>query len=550
MTNQTQHEIGMKALFNKKAAEIIKLIDTKQFDPKSLIGKVKLKKSVSASLKLMPLKWVKDNYKLFYVDSETLQRFLQEWKKAKIDSYLSTVFGGLAHKDLFQLADIKNIVKAYEKRLDDETLSTDEKAAIKDSYDYFKSLEDQGYTFLVLDGQHRLKYLFEYLNNEITFDVLQDYFSEIEILGLDRSYSINMSGKYFNELPTPIQIHLLYNITIPVTFFYSGSIKVLAYTFVASNDGNPMSWHEKRSVLCKNNFVRFLISYSLQHFEREAFWKKVAKVDLLKKGDTLFHSLLFPWYLTQRKNCKVNVPANYDFSLNDSNFLFDEMFNISDNYLQDYKKVFDELLTLIVIGKPKKKLKYAELFDLFYVVHTLVEKGFSDYIYKIKDYRALLTWFIKSENERKNRDRFVVDKNGKFILDPVTQKPIEKKHSFASKLKEQNADNFNFRINEILKDIENDIDTLVEKNIIQAIGSRKSTLTVADVAEDTDFVDATGAQIPEEFVYTEYGPKYEINEIKAVSQGGNRKLGEVNLTTPKHNKEYYNIEQKHMKGGE
>jgi len=188
MTNQTQHEIGMKALFNKKTAEIIKLIDTKQFDPKSLIGKVKLKKSVSASLKLMPLKWVKDNYKLFYVDSETLQRFLQEWKKAKIDSYLSTVFGGLAHKDLFQLADIKNIVKAYEKRLDDETLSTDEKAAIKDSYDYFKSLEDQGYTFLVLDGQHRLKYLFEYLNNEITFDVLKDYFSEID-RGVQEAFS-------------------------------------------------------------------------------------------------------------------------------------------------------------------------------------------------------------------------------------------------------------------------------------------------------------------------------------------------------------------------
>ena len=87
-----------------------------------------------------------------------------------------------------------------------------------------------------------------------------------------------MSGKYFNELPSPIQIHLLYNITIPVTFFYSGSIKVLAYTFVASNDGNPMSWHEKRSVLCKNNFVRFFISYSLQHAEREKFWAKIAKV--------------------------------------------------------------------------------------------------------------------------------------------------------------------------------------------------------------------------------------------------------------------------------
>ena len=179
MTNKVQHEIGIQALLNKKTAEIINMIDTKQFDPKSLFGKVKLKKSVSANLKLMPLKWVKDNYKLFFVDSETLQRFLQEWKKSKIDSYLSTVFGGLAHKDLFQLADIKKIVNAYKDRLEDETLNKDEKIALEDSYNYFKSLEDKKFTFLVLDGQHRLKYLYQYLNNEITFDVLKDYFSEI-----------------------------------------------------------------------------------------------------------------------------------------------------------------------------------------------------------------------------------------------------------------------------------------------------------------------------------------------------------------------------------
>ena len=552
MTNKVQHEIGIQALLNKKTAEIINMIDTKQFDPKSLFGKVKLKKSVSANLKLMPLKWVKDNYKLFFVDSETLQRFLQEWKKSKIDSYLSTVFGGLAHKDLFQLADIKKIVNAYKDRLEDETLNKDEKIALEDSYNYFKSLEDKKFTFLVLDGQHRLKYLYQYLNNEITFDVLKDYFSEIEIIGLERSFSINMSGKYFNELPSPIQIHLLYNITIPVTFFYSGSIKVLAYTFVASNDGNPMSWHEKRSVLCKNNFVRFFISYSLQHAEREKFWAKIAKVNLLKKEDTLFHSLIFPWYLQQRKNCKVSVPSNYNFSLNNSDFLFDEMFNVSDNYLQDYKKVFDEVLKVIVVGKPNKrnkKIKYTELFDLFYIIHTFTERGFSDYTYKITNYVKFLIWFIKGESNRKNRDRFVVDKNGEFVLDPLTYKKIEKKHSFASKLKEQNSDNFNFRINEILKDIENDINNLVETNVIQAIGSRKSSLSIVEVAEDTNFIDVTGAQIPEEFVYTDHGPNYEIHEEIPVSQGGKRELNNVNLSLPKHNKETYNIQQKYEKGG-
>ena len=543
MTNITQKEYAIKALMQKKTAEIIKLIQSQQFDPKSLIGKVKLKNSVSAKLRLMPLNWIKENKKLFFVDSETLQRFLQEWEKGKIDSYLSTVFGGLAHKDLFQLADIKKIVNAYAKRLDDETLDKSEKIALQDSYDYFKDLQDKKYEYLVLDGQHRLKYLYAFLNNEITFDVLEQFFSEIEIEGLDKSYVINLSGKKFNELASPIQIHLLYNITVPVTFFYSGSIKVLAYTFVASNDGNPMSWHEKRSVLCKNNFVRFLVSYSLQHVERKTFWKKISKQNLDRKDDTLFHSLMFPWYLMQKKICSVSVPASYNFSLNSSDFQFDEMFNVPESYLKGYKKVFDEVLKVIVVGKPKIKLKYAELFDLFYIVHLLNERGFADYTYKIENYTQFLVWFVKGENTRKARDRFVLNADGTLYKDHNNE-VVEKKHSFASKLKEQNANNFQFRINEILKDIENEIDSLIEKGIIKAIGDRNSNMTVADVAEDTGFIDASGAEIPEEYVYTDHGPNYEINEKNNVANGGKREKGQVDLTLPKHNKELYNIEQK------
>ena len=540
----TQHEYGIKALMQKKTVDIIKLIDSKQFNPEKLIKNINLKQGVSAELQLMPLKWVLDKYKSFFIDHETLQRFLQEWKKAKVNSYLSTVFGGLSHKDLFQLADINKIVEEYNHRLSDETLSKQEKMALQDSYNYFKNLQDSEYTYLILDGQHRLKYLYDFLNNEITFDVLNEFTpSEIKIDGLDKSYSVSMSGKKFNELAPPIQIHLLYNVTIPVTFFYSGSVKVLAFTFVASNDGNPMSYHEKRSVLCKNKFVRFLVNYSLQHAERKTFWKRIAKVNLDKKEDTLFHALMFPWYLMQRSNCNVNVSNNYNFSLFDSDFQFEEMFNVDKNYLEGYKKVFDEVLKVIVLGKPKIKLKYAELFDLFYIVHLLTDKGFNDYTYKIEDYTEFLVWFTTSQKLRKARDRFVLNADGTDYKDH-NGKSVEKKHSFASKLKEQNASNFIFRINEIKKDIENEIDTLVMNNLIKAIGNRKSSMTVADVAEQSNYVDAIGAKIPKKFVYTDHGTNYEINEKNNVANGGKRVKENVDLTTSIHNKQKYNIEQK------
>ena len=94
------------------------------------------------------------------------------------------------------------------------------------------------------------------------------------------------------------------------------------------------------------------------------------------------------------------------------------------------------------------------------------------------------------------------------------------------------------------EDIENEIDSIIERGIIKAIGDRNSNMTVADVAEDTGFIDASGAEIPEEYVYTDHGPNYEINEKNNVANGGKREKGQVDLATSIHNKQKYNIEQK------
>ena len=67
---------------------------------------------------------------------------------------------------------------------------------------------------------------------------------------------------------------------------------------------------------------------------------------------------------------------------------------------------------------------------------------------------------------------------------------------------------------------------------------------VGHVAEDTGFIDASGAEIPEEYVYTDHGPNYEINEKNNVANGGKREKGQVDLATSIHNKQKYNIEQK------
>ena len=112
-------KIDIKSLMSKELSEIINLVSSQTINPRELTNYIKPRNNVLATLLKVPLKFVYDNYKYFYVDSKTLQRFEIEWEEYKINSHLSSTFGGLSHKDLFQLAEIAPIVKDYENRLSD-----------------------------------------------------------------------------------------------------------------------------------------------------------------------------------------------------------------------------------------------------------------------------------------------------------------------------------------------------------------------------------------------------------------------------------------------
>jgi hypothetical protein len=95
------------------------------------------------------------NNKLFY-DRERLQRLLQSWHDAKVNSYLFTAFNGASVKDCFQLAEIKPIVEDLQKKL----IPTEPNYAfVEENLKYFTDILNQGYEYLVLDGQHRMSSL-------------------------------------------------------------------------------------------------------------------------------------------------------------------------------------------------------------------------------------------------------------------------------------------------------------------------------------------------------------------------------------------------------
>ena len=109
------------------------------------------------------LDWLFQKYindKLFS-DNEKVQRLLIDWKDYKINSYLTTLLNGMPKKDSFILADISKIAESIKS---DMAKNTD--TALDEYFEfnlkYFSDLENEGYEYLIIDGQHRIDTIFKY----------------------------------------------------------------------------------------------------------------------------------------------------------------------------------------------------------------------------------------------------------------------------------------------------------------------------------------------------------------------------------------------------
>ena len=105
-------------------------------------------------------------------------------------------------------------------------------------------------------------------------------------------------------------------------------------------------------------------------------------------------------------------------------------------------------------------------------------------------------------------------------------------------------ENFEYRITEINKDISKDLPELITNGTIVAVGDRKSSLTIEDIAKSNEMVTGAGKPISKYDLYSKRGEDLEINEVVPVSQGGKRTLDNVTIETSKDNKTLYHQTQK------
>lgn len=78
------------------------------------------------------------------------------------------MFNGLSQKDTIQLARIDTIVEKLKQDLSVETDSF-EIEFLEENLQYFQNLLDEGKSFLVLDGQHRIDEIVKFFDDQRFF---------------------------------------------------------------------------------------------------------------------------------------------------------------------------------------------------------------------------------------------------------------------------------------------------------------------------------------------------------------------------------------------
>jgi hypothetical protein len=168
------------------------------------------------------------------------------WDVQSSQAYMTSVFLGRAVTAII-LADIKSIVASLRLAFGEDN----------DDYKFFKDLEEQGFEFITVDGNNRSRCISAFAKNNVPLSE-QEY--EIGD-GYVPVFSANMSNKYYDSLPSDVQIYL--NMTKMNVLLVTQCDRLgLAALFIAVNKGMNLNGQEKRNaILCAfGAYVRKLAS--------------------------------------------------------------------------------------------------------------------------------------------------------------------------------------------------------------------------------------------------------------------------------------------------
>ena len=416
------------------------------------------------------------------VDEDLAQRIFVDWDDKRKQSYISSLLTGTNLTSVFVLADLNAILLSINSDIEsvneqikteevDEQDAKNELLALTQNKEYFQSLINDGYDYLLLDGKHRAELLIEVFNRrEFKFDD-----SSFDGIIQTNGVSVNLNGRTLKNFDASLTEFIKDNTQTLITIIQNGRIEDMQGIFVKTNSGLQLVPMELR--ICTMSIVARFVRGLTKSDENPticAFFNALKGLSsnptnvksLEKKGDLLLISTILAYYFNRIKENKVpsktffsdeylNKMYQYDFQMSksDESFIREVFHILAKGSLEQYKK-----------AKSAKNPKYvgltwADTQNITLMIMLLLSgktnylKSVGSSVDVVKDkeaefFRELFEAMVHIMDE----DLFEVDTNGNKILkndkygNPLKDKKgnlvyIENEHSFKRKNRNNNEEN-------------------------------------------------------------------------------------------------------------
>lgn len=473
----------------------------------------------------------------FYYDRDRLQRLLVEWSPDKKNSYLYTLINGASVKDCFQFAEIQPIVDFLKTELKSNSNDVD-LDFIQENLDYFQYLIEQGYEYLVLDGQHRIDTIVSYIDDKHSFKPKERIVFRKE----GEQGTLSVSGK-FSKMDEDLQYHIQNDIPLIVVIYKKGDLRELAHIFITSNSMMPMTDHEKR-ILNYNPLNRWLTTFlhddvivadmfgRSKNGIRKPTFKGMASGDysLNHKGDTLFVAEML-MYINNNKY------EGYDHSVLDDVLgpYPKGIVKISKSEQEMTKKIVKTMADGCASYDQKKLKKFSKssLYNLFYTLSFILQKGNIwgkkyevDGAYSIANKAEFVKWFFDEEHKRifnpackmSFTNPITGKKNSQMHDWSFAKHNADQKHSRKESVKGEGGSKYTFadwaRVQYLLEDLKSNLTNLEKRGIITKLGDRNTlSRDEALVALNVPLSMSSNIEIDEHNPYAKGGKREKDNIV-------------------------------------
>lgn len=451
------------------------------------------------------------------VDEDLAQRIFVDWDDKRKQSYISSLLTGTNLTSVFVLADLNAILISINSDIEsvneqikteevDEQDAKNELVALTQNKEYFQSLINDGYDYLLLDGKHRAELLIEVFNRrEFKFDD-----SSFDGIIQTNGVSVNLNGRTLKNFDASLTEFIKDNTQTLITIIQNGRIEDMQGIFVKTNSGLQLVPMELR--ICTMSIVaRFVrgLTKSDENPTIFAFFNALKGLSsnptnvksLEKKGDLLLISTILAYYFNRIKENKVpsktffsdeylNKMYQYDFQMSksDESFIREVFHILAKGSLEQYKK-----------AKSAKNPKYvgltwADTQNITLMIMLLLSgktnylKSVGSSVDVVKDKEAdFVRELFEAMVHIMDEDLFEVDANGNKILkndkygNPLKDKKgnlvyIENEHSFKRKNRNNNEENQHAKLMMFEEYLQknNIIQSMVDAGIIILVDTKRT----------------------------------------------------------------------------